>query len=430
VIESLTDQIGLTQYALYVFDYGAPVGFRLAASRPERITALISQNGNAYEEGLSDGWNPIRAYWQDPTEENRGKLRAFLRSGTTLFQYTHGEADATLIAPESYTLDQHFLDRQGNDEIQLDLFGDYKTNVASYPRFHEYFRMHRPPTLAVWGKNDPFFLPKGAEAYRRDIPDAEIHFVDAGHFPLETHLDEIAGIIRGFLARKLDRTQGENLFGPLTEASVPSTAKESFDGLRGVFGFVPNLGYALAAEWAEYMPIIGIECVGEVVNAPGGEFNPGDKVAAFVGGLGRTLNGSYAEFNVAPVTNVIKVETTLPWEEFAALPESYATAWVALNANLEIKKGQTLLIRGATSALGQAALNIAVDAGLNVIATTRSEAKFGNLLAMGAKRVELEGPDLSKRLKETKHVDSVLDLVGNSVLKDSLAIPHRGGRVP
>jgi AhpD family alkylhydroperoxidase len=248
VIESFTDQIGLTQYALYVFDYGAPVGFRLAASRPERITALISQNGNAYEEGLSDGWNPIRAYWQDPTEENRGNLRAFLQSGTTLFQYTHGETDGTLIAPESYTLDQHFLDRQGNDEIQLDLFGDYKTNVASYPRFHEYFRTHRPPTLAVWGKNDPFFLPKGAEAYRRDIPDAEIHFVDAGHFPLETHLDEIAGIIRGFLARKLDRTQGENLFGALTEDSVPSSAKESFDGLRSVFGFVPNLGYALAAE--------------------------------------------------------------------------------------------------------------------------------------------------------------------------------------
>jgi NADPH2:quinone reductase len=180
-------------------------------------------------------------------------------------------------------------------------------------------------------------------------------------------------------------------------------------------------------EWAEYMPIIGIECVGEVVDAPGGEFKPGDKVAAFVGGLGRTLNGSYAEFTVAPVTNVIKIETTLPWEEFAALPESYATAWVALNANLEIKKGQTLLLRGATSALGQAALNIAVYAGLNVIATTRSEAKFGKLLAMGAKRVELEGPDLSKRLKEKKQVDSVLDLVGNSVIKDSLAIPRRGG---
>jgi AhpD family alkylhydroperoxidase len=248
VIESFTDEIGLSQYALYVFDYGAPVGFRLASAQPERVTALISQNGNAYEEGLSDGWNPIRAYWQEPSEVNRGNLRAFLQSGTTLFQYTHGEADATLIAPESYTLDQHFLDRQGSDEIQLDLFGDYKTNVASYPRFHEYFRTHRPPTLAVWGKNDPFFLPAGAEAYRRDLPDAEVHFVDAGHFPLETHLDEIAGIIRSFLARKLDRTQGPDLFGPLTKASSPSEAKESFDRLSEVFGFVPNLGYALAAE--------------------------------------------------------------------------------------------------------------------------------------------------------------------------------------
>ena len=182
-------------------------------------------------------------------------------------------------------------------------------------------------------------------------------------------------------------------------------------------------------EWAESMPIIGIECVGEVVSAPGGEFNPGDKVAAFMGGLGRTINGSYAEFTVAPVTNVIKINTTLPWEEFAALPESYATAWIALKANLDIQPGQTLLLRGATSALGQAALNIAVDAGANVIATTRSEAKFGKLLEMGAKRCELEGPDLSKRLNDGKQVDSVLDLIGNSTLLDSVAIPHRHGRV-
>ena len=156
VMESFTDAINLSRYALYVFDYGAPVGFRLAKSRPDSITALISQNGNAYEEGLSEGWNPIRAYWQNPTEENRSTLRTFLQLGTTQFQYNHGEADATLIAPESYTLDQYFLDRPGNDEIQLDLFGDYKTNVAAYPRFHEYFRTHQPPTLAVWGRNDPF----------------------------------------------------------------------------------------------------------------------------------------------------------------------------------------------------------------------------------------------------------------------------------
>ena len=248
VIESFTDAINLTRYALYVFDYGAPVGFRLAVSRPERVAALISQNGNAYEEGLSEGWNPIRAYWQDRTEENRANLRTFLKSETTLFQYTHGESDTSLIARESYTLDQHFLDRPGNDEIQLDLFGDYKTNVAAYPRFQEYLRTHRPPTLAVWGKNDPFFLPEGAEAFRRDIPNAEVHFVDAGHFPLETHLDEVAGIIRTFLARTLDAAQGPALFGELSEASVPEAAKESLDGLRGLFGFVPNLGYALAAE--------------------------------------------------------------------------------------------------------------------------------------------------------------------------------------
>jgi len=205
VIESFIDTIGLNKYALYVFDYGAPVGFRLAASRPERISALISQNGNAYEEGLSDGWNPIRAYWREPSEKNRSELRSFLKSDVTLFQYVQGEADRSLIAPESYTLDQHFLDRPGNDEIQLDLFGDYKTNVAAYPRFHEYFRTYQPPLLAVWGKNDPFFLPAGAEAFRRDLPNAEIRLVDAGHFALETHLDEIAEIIRAFLARHLDR---------------------------------------------------------------------------------------------------------------------------------------------------------------------------------------------------------------------------------
>jgi pimeloyl-ACP methyl ester carboxylesterase/alkylhydroperoxidase family enzyme len=248
VMESFTDAIGLTRYALYVFDYGAPVGFRLAVSRPERVAALISQNGNAYEEGLSEGWNPIRAYWQNPTEENRGNLRAFLQAGTTQFQYTHGESNTSLVAPESYTLDQHFLDRPGNDEIQLDLFGDYKANVALYPRFQEYLRTRRPPMLAVWGKNDPFFLPQGAEAFRRDVPDAEIHFVDAGHFPLETHLDEIARIIRAFLSRTLDEAQGETFFGKLNDASVPAAAKELVAETSALFGFVPNLIYALAVE--------------------------------------------------------------------------------------------------------------------------------------------------------------------------------------
>ncbi len=247
VIESFTDTIGLTRYALYVFDYGAPVGFRLAVSRPERVTALISQNGNAYKEGLSEGWNPMRTYWQNPTEENRSNLRTFLQSGTTQFQYTHGESDTSLIAPESYTLDQHFLDRPGSDEIQLDLFGDYKSNVAAYPRFQEYLRKHRPPTLAVWGKDDPFFLPQGAEAYRRDNPDAQVYFIDAGHFPLETHLDEVARIILAFLAGTLDSAQGTAFFGDV-KASAPAEANELLEGMAGLLGFIPNLGYAIAAE--------------------------------------------------------------------------------------------------------------------------------------------------------------------------------------
>jgi AhpD family alkylhydroperoxidase len=212
------------------------------------VTALISQNGNAYEEGLSEAWGPIRAYWSNPTAENRNNLRAFLKPETTHFQYTHGEADTSRIAPESYTLDQYFLDRPGNDEIQLDLFGDYKENIAAYPLFHDYFRTHRPPTLAVWGKHDPFFLPAGAVAFRRDIPNAEVHFVDAGHFPLEAHLDEIAGIILSFLSRTLDSVQGEALFGLLNESSVPAEAKPALDAMIGVFGFVPNLGYALGVE--------------------------------------------------------------------------------------------------------------------------------------------------------------------------------------
>lgn len=199
VIERFTQVVGLTQYAIYVFDYGAPVGFRIAIAHPERITALISQNGNAYEEGLGEGWNPIQRYWQDPTLENRSALRNILQSDMTQFQYTHGVDNVALIAPESYTLDQALLDRPGNDEIQLDLFLDYQNNVALYPKFQEYFRTHQPPTLAVWGKNDPFFLPQGAEAFKRDNPAAEVYFFDTGHFALETHVQEIATEIKNFL---------------------------------------------------------------------------------------------------------------------------------------------------------------------------------------------------------------------------------------
>jgi pimeloyl-ACP methyl ester carboxylesterase len=200
VIDRFTEVIGLHRFAMYVFDYGAPVGFRLAVRHPDRVTALISQNGNAYEEGLSDGWNPIRAYWQEPSEVNREALRSFLAPETTRWQYTQGVPDVTAVSPDGYSLDNFYLTRPGADEIQLDLFGDYKSNVALYPTFQNYFRTHKPRFLAVWGKNDPFFLPAGAEAFRRDIPGAMVHFFDTGHFALETHATEIAAMIRDFFA--------------------------------------------------------------------------------------------------------------------------------------------------------------------------------------------------------------------------------------
>jgi pimeloyl-ACP methyl ester carboxylesterase len=199
VIERFTEVIGFGYFAIYVFDYGAPTGFRLALRHPERITAIISQNGNAYEEGLSDGWNPIRAYWQDPSPANRKALRAFLTPETTRWQYTHGVPDPSIVSPDGQNLDNFYLARPGADEVQLDLFGDYRSNVALYPEFQRYFRAHKPRFLAVWGKNDPFFLPAGAEAFRRDIPNAHVRFFDTGHFALETHCSEIASAIREFL---------------------------------------------------------------------------------------------------------------------------------------------------------------------------------------------------------------------------------------
>jgi pimeloyl-ACP methyl ester carboxylesterase len=201
VIERFTEIIGLGRFSIYVFDYGAPTGFRMAVRHPERIAAIISQNGNAYDEGLSDGWNPIRAYWTDASEANRRSLRAFLSPETTIWQYTHGVSDTSLVSPDGSSLDNFYLARPGAHEIQLDLFGDYKSNVAMYPEFQAYLRKHKPPLLAVWGKNDPFFLPAGAEAFRRDIPGAEVRFFDTGHFALETHCHEIAAAIRDFLPR-------------------------------------------------------------------------------------------------------------------------------------------------------------------------------------------------------------------------------------
>ena len=200
VIDRFTEVVGLDRFAVYVFDYSAPTGFRIAVKHPERITAIISQNGNAYEEGLSDGWNPIRAYWQESSQANRDALRAFLAPETTRWQYTHGVTDERTVSPDGQSLDNFYLARPGADEVQLDLFGNYKSNVALYPAFQDYFRTHRPPFLAVWGKNDPFFLPAGADAFKRDIPGAVIRFFDTGHFALETHAEEIAAAIRDFLA--------------------------------------------------------------------------------------------------------------------------------------------------------------------------------------------------------------------------------------
>jgi pimeloyl-ACP methyl ester carboxylesterase len=199
LIDRFTEVVGFDRYAVYVFDYGAPTGFRLAVKHPERITAIISQNGNAYEEGLSDGWNPIRAYWQDASQANRDALRMFLAPESTIWQYTHGVPDPSAVSPDGYSLDNFYMARPGAAEVQLDLFGDYKSNVALYATFQNYFRTHKPPVLAAWGKNDPFFLPAGAEAYKRDIPGAVVRFFDTGHFALETHAAEIAAAIRDFI---------------------------------------------------------------------------------------------------------------------------------------------------------------------------------------------------------------------------------------
>jgi len=201
VIDRFIEVIGLHRFAIYIFDYGAPVGLRFALKRPERIAAIISQNGNAYVEGLSEGWNPIETYWREPTQANRDALRSFLAPEATRWQYTHGVADDSLVSPDGRSLDDHYLARPGAHEVQLDLFLDYASNVALYPDFQAYFRRHQPPLLAVWGRNDPFFLPAGAEAYRRDIPDAAVRFLNTGHFALETHAAEIAAVMRDFLGR-------------------------------------------------------------------------------------------------------------------------------------------------------------------------------------------------------------------------------------
>jgi pimeloyl-ACP methyl ester carboxylesterase len=200
-ILAFTDALDLQRYALYVFDYGAPTGFRLAMARPERVTAIVSQNGNAYEEGLGDAWAPVRQYWEKPTGENRERLRQELSPEGLRWQWVVGAPDAAAIAPETYTLDAAMLARPGNMDIQLDLFLDYANNVKLYPAFQEYFRTSKPPLLAIWGKNDPFFLPAGAQAFARDNPNATVQLLDTGHFAVETHVEEIATAMRHLLGK-------------------------------------------------------------------------------------------------------------------------------------------------------------------------------------------------------------------------------------
>jgi pimeloyl-ACP methyl ester carboxylesterase len=208
-IEAFTEALGLNRYAIYVFDYGAPTGLRLAMAHPERVSAIVSQNGNAYDEGLGDAWGPIRKYWAEPTAENREVIRKnILNLEGTRWQYTHGVAKPESVAPESYTLDAALLERPGNKEIQLDLFLDYASNVKLYPKFQEYFRKSKPPLLAIWGKNDPFFIPAGAEAFRKDLPNAKVQFLDTGHFATETHVIEIASAMESFLAANVASRPG------------------------------------------------------------------------------------------------------------------------------------------------------------------------------------------------------------------------------
>jgi pimeloyl-ACP methyl ester carboxylesterase len=200
VVEKFTEQVGLKKYALYVQDYGAPVGYRLAVRHPERVTALVVQNGNAYPEGLeNDFWKPLKAYWKDRTEENAGPLRKFLTLEATKWQYTHGVRKVEAISPDTWNIDQALLDRPGNQDVQLALFYSYGSNLSQYPKWHDYFRKHQPPTLVVWGKNDPIFPPAGAERYKKDLKTIELHLLDTGHFALEEDGDRIADLMRTFL---------------------------------------------------------------------------------------------------------------------------------------------------------------------------------------------------------------------------------------
>ena len=203
VMERFTERLGLTRYSLYVQDYGAPIGFRLAVKHPERVQALVIQNGNAYEEGLREFWEPLKAYWREPSDARRAELAKALELEGTRWQYTHGVRRPELVSPDSWLVDQYLLDRPGNKAIQLQLFYSYGSNPPLYPQWQEYFRRHQPPTLIVWGRNDPIFPAEGAHPYRRDLKDAELHLLDTGHFALEEDGDEIARLMRRFLEKRV-----------------------------------------------------------------------------------------------------------------------------------------------------------------------------------------------------------------------------------
>jgi pimeloyl-ACP methyl ester carboxylesterase len=203
LVEKFTEQLALSRYTLYLQDYGAPIGFRLAAKHPQRVQALVIQNGNAYEEGLRDFWKPLKAYWSDRNEANAAALRKFLELDATKWQYTHGVRRLEAISPDNWLIDQYLLDRPGNKDIQLQLFYDYGSNVPRYPEWQAYFRRHQPPTLIVWGKNDQIFPADGAHPYKRDLKDLEFHLLDTGHFALEEDHQVIAGLMRRFLETRL-----------------------------------------------------------------------------------------------------------------------------------------------------------------------------------------------------------------------------------
>jgi pimeloyl-ACP methyl ester carboxylesterase len=203
VINDFVEEIKLDKYTIYVHDYGAPVGFRLAVKHPKRIQAIITQNGNAYEEGLLSSFDPIRTYWENPSEENKENIRKLLVADFTKYQYVNGTRNSDVISSDSWNLDQHVLDRPGNKEIQLALFYDYQNNLKQYPIWHEYFRINQPPTLVAWGKNDIFFGPNGALAFQKDLNDVEVHLLNTGHFPLEEDLDVSASLIKQFLGQRI-----------------------------------------------------------------------------------------------------------------------------------------------------------------------------------------------------------------------------------